>query len=220
AVAVALSAQRTVVVAAGIATDARRGVGAVAARALDPFGAGVLAPGAEGELAAGVAVVQVELADEGLALGVALGDDHAEFALAAPALVVLRADRRDQVRPGLRGAGERHRGEEGRGEQDEADRWHGGEVGADVAPLSHRRPPAARHDVPDCAVCALAAQSLSWRSGAFASWVRRCRSNATTSLHFSGDSPWRSPTRASPASTTRSPTMPATSSTSRPRASR
>src|SRR5690606_8692582 len=103
AVAVALSAQRTVVVAAGIATDARRGVGAVAARALDPFGAGVLAPGAEGELAAGVAVVQVELADEGLALGVALGDDHAEFALAAPALVVLRADRRDQVRPRLRG---------------------------------------------------------------------------------------------------------------------
>src|SRR5690606_33776770 len=188
AVAVALSAQRTVVVAAGIATDARRGVGAVAARALDPFGAGVLAPGAEGELAAGVAVVQVELADEGLALGVALGDDHAEFALAAPALVVLRADRRDQVRPGLRGAGERHRGEEGRGEQDEADRWHGGEVGADVAPLSHRRPPAARHAVPDCADCAdcaLAAQSLSWRRGAFASWVRRCRSNATTSLHSS-----------------------------------
>src|SRR5690606_3878183 len=126
AVAVALAAQRAVVVAAGVAADAGGGVGSVAARALHPLGAGVLAPGAEGELAAGVAVVQVELADEGRALGVALGRDHAQFALAAPALLLVRVHGRDQVRPRLRGAGERDGGEEPRGEQGGAERWHGG----------------------------------------------------------------------------------------------
>src|SRR5690606_35063513 len=210
-----------VVVAAGVAADPRGAVGAVATRALHPVGAGVLAPGPEGELAAGVAVVQVELADEGFALGVSLGHDHSEFALAAPALLVVGADRRDQVGPGLRGRGERHRGEEGRDEQGGAERWHGGGGLTDGGPFSHRRHPRSRRPVPDRAVCA-----GTGRSFIVARWpFRIVGTPMPVQCHhlpsfLPGDSPWRSPTRASPASTTRSPTMPATSSTSRPRPSR
>src|SRR5690606_12187344 len=86
---VALAAQRAVQVTAFVQAPAAGEVAAEAACALHVVGAGVLAPGAGGELAALAAEGDVELADEAFAFGVAARQRDAELAPAAPAFVDL-----------------------------------------------------------------------------------------------------------------------------------
>src|SRR5690606_31969583 len=94
---VALAAQRAVEVASFVEAPAAGEVAAEPARAFDTVGACVLAPGAGGELALGVAEPDIDLADQALALGVAARQRHAQFALAAPAFVDLAVARRRQA---------------------------------------------------------------------------------------------------------------------------